>query len=98
MKIGEKEYTAKITNRVINDIEKSFGNGELHGERSMSSILNDVVNFSTIQMGLIIWNSIKSEMTYDEFIDNILPNEYIGAIKEVLTEINKAFGFDTKKK
>ena len=98
MKIGGKEFTVKITNRVLNDIEKSFGNGELHGERSMSSILNDVASFSTIQMGVIIWHSIKSEITYDEFLDEILPSQYIGAIKEVLNEINNAFGLDLKKK
>jgi|TARA_Y100000310_G_scaffold169451_1_gene169492 hypothetical protein len=98
MKIGEKEFTIKITNRVIKDIEEAFGTGELHGERSISSILGDVANFSTVQMGLIIWHSIKDEITYDEFLDTILLSQYIEPVKEVLTEINKAFGLDIKKK
>lgn len=98
MKIGEKEFTAKIDNRIIRDIETAFGTGALHGEKSISLILGEAADFSTIQMGVLIWHTVKHEMNFDEFNNLILLNQYIDCITEIIPAINKAFGLDIKKK
>ena len=96
MKIGEKEFTAVITNRVIKDIEEEFGTGERHGEMSIFKILSDVEGFSQTKMGLLIWHSIKSNISYDDFIDTIQPYQYVEAATEVGKAINACY--EVKKK
>ena len=93
MKIGEKEFTLKITNRVIINIEQAFN-------KSIGELVQSLATATTHDMCLFLWTSIKdrSDVTLDDFIDMAEPQQLIPAVTEVIQEITKAFGLDTKKK
>ena len=92
MKIGEKEYSPVYTNRTIYEIEEAFDNTPI------SKIMLDVENFTTQQLGKIIWHGIKRELTWDEFIDTIEVSQYTQAGVDCGNALAKAFDIGTKKK
>ena len=93
MKIGEKEFTIKITNRVIISIEEAF-------DKSISDLMQSLATSTTSDMNLFLWTTIKgnTDISYEEFIDKVDLKQLIPAVTEVISEITKAFGLDVKKK
>jgi len=92
MKIGNREFKAKINNRVIFDIEEVFGN------KNIGIILAEIQTLTTKDMAMLIHQTIKEEISFDEFADEIQLNQYTEAATEVGLAISKAFGLDSKKK
>lgn len=92
MKIGNLELTPKITNRVIWDIEDAFDS------RPISLIMSEVEGFTLKQMGILIWQSVKGEISFDDFADNIQIGQYAPAATEVGEALAKAFDIGVKKK
>lgn len=92
MKIGEKEFKAIITNRVIWEIEEDFDN------LNIGKIMEGVENFSMKQMGILIWHGIKSDITFEDFADSVLPSQYVNAANEVALALTKSFDDGVKKK
>jgi len=93
MKIGEKEFTLKITNRVIINIEKTF-------DKSIGELIAGLATATTHDMCKFLWVSIKdnSDISLDDFIDMANPKQLIPAVTEVIKEITEAFGLDDTKK
>ena len=85
MKIGEKEFTPKYTNRRIYELEEAFDN------KPYSQFIVEAANFSMKQLGILIWHGIKDEMTFEEFTDMIEPYQYEVASVECGKALLSAF-------
>lgn len=92
MKIGEKEYTPFYNNRSIYELEEAFG------DRQITQVMGEIESFTTKQLGLVIWHGIKSELTWDEFVDTIELGQYGEAGKECGEALVSAFTTGIKKK
>jgi len=91
IKIGEKEYEVKMTNRVIRNIESIFD-----GKSIEVIISNDKMSMTSL--GNFIHPTIAEDIDFEKFLDDMLPSQYIDAGKIVGAEIVKAFTTDSKKK
>ena len=91
IKIGKKNFNVKIDNQVIWDIEENL-NGEI------SAIMKGVGEMRTKDLALLIFHSIKDDITCEEFAKQIKLDQYIAAATVVIQEIHKAFGLTEKKK
>jgi hypothetical protein len=92
--IGEKKYNVTVNNRALYNIEESFG------DKSIMSIMDDLGNgkITLKQIGLIVWNTIKDQIEYEDFVDSILPSQYEAANKVILPLIMGSFNTGSKKK
>ena len=92
MKIGEKEFTVKITNRSIINIEEVF-------DKPISDVMTDLPNKNTTGKCLFISTAMGNpEVNEDYIIDNSTPIEIVNLSEYIGLEILKAFGIDLKKK
>lgn len=85
MKIGDKEFKVKITNKVIWDIEEHFDN------EIINLITSDVASFKTKQMAELIHFGVRDEVSWDYLAENLKLNQYVECAKEVIEEITKSF-------
>jgi len=92
MKIGSKEFTPIVNNRVIWNIEEAFG------DKPIAKIMVQVDTFTMKQLGLLIYQTIKHEIEFEEFADSIEITQYEEAAVEVGTALQKAFETGSKKK
>ena len=90
MKIGSEEFTPKYDNQKIWDIEESFGN------TSISQIMLTIEACTFKELGIIIYHSISQEMSFKEFAEKILPNQYAEASIECGKAMDLAFGVKKK--
>ncbi len=90
MKIGDKEYTAKISNQIIWDIEEDFEDG-------IANIMTNIKDMRFKKMAQFIWHSVKEEVTWDVFSGDIQIDQYVPAATEVGVALNKAFNTGKKK-
>ena len=91
LKIGKKNIDIFITNKIIWDIEEVF-------DKEISKVMGGISEMKTKDLALLIFQTVKDELTFDEFSEQIELNQYIPAATEVILKINKAFGVDEKKK
>lgn len=91
IKIGEKEYEVKMNNRVIRNIESIFDG------KSIEVIISDD-QMSMTNLGNFIHPTIAEDIEFEQFLDDMLPSQYIDAGKVVGAEIVKAFTTTVKKK
>ncbi len=91
IKIGEKEYEVKMTNRVIRNIESIFDG------KSIEVIISDE-KMSMTHLGNFIHPTIAEHINFEDFMDEMRPSQYIDAGKIVGAEVVKAFTTDGKKK
>ena len=89
--IGKKNIDIFITNRIIWDIEEVF-------DKEISKVMGSISEMKTKDLALLIYQTVKEELTFEEFSDQIELKQYIPAATEVITKINQAFGVDEKKK
>ena len=91
MKIGDKEFTPKITNRVIWDIEEHFN-------KEIGQLIASAVEFKTKDMAELIYFTIRDEISWEDFEKEIQLNQYVKCAEEVGVAIVNAFKVDSKKK
>ena len=91
IKVGDKDYEVKVTNRVIVAIEDDFGG------KSIEEIISDS-KMSMGTLGKLVWHVIKDNIEYENFMDDFLPNQYKDAGFEVGKAIQKSFTTGSKKK
>ncbi len=92
MKIGTKEFTPIVNNRVIWEIEEAFG------DTPIAKITTQIETFTMKKMGLFIYQTIKNELSFEEFADTIEISQYEEAAIEVGEALSKAFDTGSKKK
>jgi len=93
IKVGTQELEAKINNRVIYNIEEDFGEPIFKIMAKAESL-----ELTMQQTGKIIWHTVKDEITWDSFIDEMQLNQYEPANIVVGQELAKAFDTGSKKK
>ena len=76
IKIGDKDLKVTIDNKAIWDIEESL-NGEI------SAIMKKVGELKTKELALLIFHSVKNDITFEEFSKDLKLNQYIAAATEV---------------
>jgi hypothetical protein len=93
IKVGNKTYDCKINNRVIYNIEEDFG-------KPIFKIMADAesLNLTMQETGKIIWHTIKDELNWEEFIEEMQLNQYEPANVVVGQQLAKAFETGSKKK
>jgi len=89
--IGKKKIDIFITNKVIWDIEEVF-------DKEISKVITGISQMKTKDLALLIYQTVKDELTFEEFSEEIELNQYVPCATEVILKINKAFGVDEKKK
>lgn len=93
IKIGEQELEVKINNRVIYNIEEDFN-------KPIFKVMADAekLNLTMQETGKIIWHTVKDEITWDSFVDEMQLNQYEPANIVVGQQLAKAFDTGSKKK
>lgn len=89
MKIGEKEYTPVYNNRRLYELEEAF-------DMPYGKIMAKGADLKIRELAIIIWHSIKEEMTFEEFTDTIRPSQYAAAETECVKALLELF--EVKKK
>ena len=90
IKIGEKEYEVTITNRTIRAIEKAFNGTSI--EELMSN-----EKMSATDLGDFIHPTICEHIEFEEFLDDMLPSQYMAAATIVGGELARSFSTGVKK-
>ena len=89
--IGKKKIDIFITNKVIWNIEEVF-------DKEISKVIIGISQMKTKDLALLIYQTVKDELTFEEFSEEIELDQYVPCVTEVILKINKAFGVDEKKK